>query len=100
MAKGVETSQVAVITSVEVAVSSCVGTIVLGEPFSLVTLIGIGCVLASIVLMNLNAHASEIHGVHMLLTAEQLRTAYGVEADLDAAVNSVRERRERMARRQ
>ena len=100
MAKGVETSQVAVITSVVVAVSSCVGTIVLGEPFSLVTLIGIGCVLASIVLMNLNAHASEIHGVHMLLTAEQLRTAYGVEADLDAAVNSVRERRERMARRQ
>jgi len=50
--------------------------------------------------MNLNAHASEIHGVHMLLTAEQLRTAYGVEADLDAAVNSVRERRERMTRRQ
>ena len=36
----------------------------------------------------------------MLLTAEQLRTAYGVETDLDAAVNSVRERRERMTRHQ
>ena len=98
MACGVETSKVAVITSVEVAVSAAMGMAVFGEALTAAKMAGICGVLGSIALMNLHAAPSEVHGVHVLLTAEQLRSAYGVEADLGAAVNDVRERRDRAMR--
>ncbi len=94
MACGVETSRVPVITSVEVAVSAGMGTLVFGEPLSLGKVLGIACVLASIVLMNARVTPGEVHGVRLALTSEQLATAYGIQADLDKAVNDVRRKRE------
>lgn len=91
---GVETSQVPVITSVEVAVSACVGMLLLGEPCSPAKLVGIALVLGSIVLMNAHAKPGEAHGVRFLPTADQLRLAYTSSSDLGAAVADLRRRRE------
>lgn len=94
LSAGVETSRVAVITSVEVAVSACVGTIAFGEPLSASKLAGICCVLGSIVLMNANAQPGEAHGVRLIPTIEQLREACGEGSNLALAVADVRRRRE------
>ena len=94
MSLDVETSKVAVITSVEVAVSACVGAVAFGESLAVAKVVGICGVLASILLMNLHAAPREVHGVRLVLTTEQLSAAYGVQVDLDQAVNDVRRRRE------
>ena len=93
MAGGVETAQVAVITSVEVAVSACIG-VLLGEPCTVGKLAGLGCVLGSIAIMNAHAKPGEAYGVRMVLTAEQLIGFYGIQTDLGGAVKSVRRHRE------
>lgn len=94
MAGGVETAQVAVITSVEVAVSACIGVLLLGEPCTVGKLAGLGCVLGSIAIMNAHAKPGEAYGVRMVLTAEQLIGFYGTQTDLGGAVKSVRQHRE------
>ena len=94
MAGGVETAQVAVITSVEVAVSACIGLLLLGEPCAIGKLVGLGCVLGSIVIMNVHARPGEAHGVRTVLTADQLLRFYGAQTDLGGAVESVRRNRE------
>jgi drug/metabolite transporter (DMT)-like permease len=94
MAGGVETAQVAVITSVEVAVSACIGVLLLGEPCTAGMLAGLGCVLGSIVIMNTNVGPGEAHGVRVVLTAEQLIGLYGAQTNLGGAVKSVRRHRE------
>ena len=94
MSSGVETSKVAVITSVEVAVSACVGTVAFGEPLAALKVLGICGVLSSILLMNLHVKPGEVHGVRLVLTTEQLHAVFGVQADLDQAVKDVRRKRE------
>ena len=94
MASGVETSRVPVITSVEVAVSACVGTLVFHEPVSLGKVVGIGCVLASIALMNAHGKPGEVHGVRLVPSSSQLLTAYAASMDLGSAVADLRQRRE------
>ena len=94
MALGVETSKVAVITSVEVAVSACVGAVAFGESLDIAKILGICGVLSSILLMNLHVAPGEVHGVRLVLTAEQLSNVYGVQANLSQAVNDVRRKRE------
>lgn len=94
MAGGVETAQVAVITSVEVAVSACIGVLLLGEPCTVGKLTGLGCVLGSIAIMNTHARPGEAHGVRTVLAAEQLIGFYGAQTDLGGAVESVRRHRE------
>ena len=89
-----ETAQVAVITSVEVAVSACIGLLLLGEPCALGKLVGLGCVLGSIAIMNTHARPGEAHGVRPVLTADQLLRFYGAQTDLGGAVESVRRHRE------
>ena len=98
MACEVETSQVAVITSVEVAVSALLGSLVLGEGMSAAKLAGIMGVLGSIVLMNAHAAPGEVHGVRLLLTAEQLQAVSAERTDLGAAVRELRRQRERALR--
>ena len=94
MASGVETSRVPVITSVEVSVSACVGTVVFHEPVSAGKAVGIGCVLASIALMNAHAVPGEVHGVRLVPSSDQIRAAYAASMDLGAAVADLRQRRE------
>ena len=53
LAKGLEASKVPVIASIETVVAAFIGIAVLHEAVSLAKLIGIGCVIASICLMNL-----------------------------------------------
>ena len=94
VASGVETSRVPVITSVEVAVSACVGTLVFGESLSAGKAVGIGGVLASIVLMNAHANPGEVHGVRLMPSAHQLSMAYAARTDLGTAVDDLRRQRE------
>ena len=94
MTCGVEISRVPVITSVEVAVSACVGTIVFGETLSIGKVMGICGVLASIILMNAHVAPGMAHGVRLIPTAEQLKAAYGTSMDLGAAVTDLRHKRE------
>lgn len=53
LSKKLETSKVPVVTSVETVVATCIGIFVFSEAIGLVKLIGIGLVLASIVIMNM-----------------------------------------------
>ncbi len=53
LAKKLETSKVPVVTSVETVVATCIGVFVFHEALGFVKLIGIGLVLASIVIMNM-----------------------------------------------
>lgn len=94
MTYGVETSRVPVITSVEVAVSACIGTLVFGESLSVGKMMGIGGVLVSIFLMNAHAEPGTAHGVRLIPTKEQVKAAYGTSLDLGAAVNDLRHKRE------
>lgn len=94
MAGGVETSRVPVITSVEVAVSAFVGSLVFGEPVSVGKVAGIACVLASIALMNAHVGPAEVHGVRLVSHPGQLWAAYATSTDLGAAVADTRRRRE------
>ena len=95
LSMGVETSRVAVITSVEVAVSAFVGTVAFGEALSVGKVVGIGCVLGSIVLMNAHAKPGEVHGVRMFPMPLELHKAFVQGDGLAAATNDVNVRRER-----
>lgn len=95
LSMGVETSLVAVITSVEVAVSAGVGTIAFGEVLSPGKLAGICCVLGSIVLMNAHVQPSEVHGVRTFPLPLDLQRAFVQGNGLATAINDVNIRRER-----
>lgn len=92
--QGVEISRVSVITSVEVVVATLLGVVALREAIVTSQVGGIALVLLSIAVMNLNAPASEVHGVRMLPYAHELRQAFAATGGLGSAARSVRERRD------
>ena len=94
LSMGVETSRVAVITSVEVAVSAFVGALAFDEALAAGKTAGICCVLGSIALMNVHAHPGEVHGVRVIPSAADLQHALSQGNGLAAAAASVNERRE------
>ena len=98
MSMGIEVSRVPVMSSVEVATSALVGTLVLGEPFGIGRAGGIASVMASIGVMNLHAPQGQVLGVHVLPSVTQLSAAYQRGTNINYAVNDLRNRREQVLR--
>jgi len=59
LSRGLETSKVPVVASVETIVAALIGLVVFSEAGGLFKLVGIACVVSSIAIMNLSKPASK-----------------------------------------